>query len=69
MKLRVTLVPLPVRGDDAVDVIIERLEGDHWFSEVSRDFWMTPETNRERAIEFVLEEVRRLLSEVRSTNA
>ena len=61
MKLRITIEPLPVRGGDLVDVTLEVLEVDHWFSDVSRDFWGTPGTNYERAIEFVLVEMRRLL--------
>lgn len=68
MKLRITIEPLPVRSGDSVDVDIEVLEGDHWFSDVSMDFWGTPGTNYERAIEFILTEVRRLL-ERKSTDA
>lgn len=59
MRLKITVKPLPARGSDAVDVMIEVLEDGHWFLEVTRDFHLGE--NRERALAFIAKELERLV--------
>lgn len=62
MQLQITIKPLPVRGNDAVDVMVEVREEGYWVLDVAKDFHLTPGENHARAIAFALEEVRRLLT-------